>query len=46
MNYFYYVEDDLDQGFWTAAPGQTRDEVVADIEAIYGKVTTIEEVAE
>jgi len=46
MDYFYYVENDLDQGFWSAAPGQTCEQVIADIEAIYGKITAIEEAAE
>jgi hypothetical protein len=46
MTYFYYVENDLDQGFWSATPGQTLEQVIADIEAIYGKVSVIEEAAE
>ena len=39
--YYYYVENDLDQGYWQS--DKPLDEVIADIEAIYGKVTSIEE---
>ena len=45
MSYFYYVENDLDQGFWSATPGQTIEQVIADIQAVYGPVVSIEEVA-
>jgi hypothetical protein len=46
MTYYYYIEDDLDQGFWSAEPGQTLEQVITDIKAVYGKVTSIEEAAE
>jgi hypothetical protein len=42
MNYYYYTENDLDQGYWSAQPNQSLDEVIAEIEQLYGKVESIE----
>ena len=39
--YYYYVENDLEQGWWSSS--KPIDEVIKDIEAIYGKVELIEE---
>lgn len=39
--YYYYVEGNLDEGYW--ASDKPLNQVIADIEAIYGKVEKIEE---